>query len=205
MAIILSWPQCVKRWHSAHKSNTEFDGMLPKGPYPPCLRMANRALLAGYPELLMMWHTWVLEHLQAQWWPSLGPVYGTDTWRFNKTTWSRVLWNIFHDGCSLNIIMIIIIIIIIKRYNNILQCYQWCQSWHDDHSLFIIIWYFFLNRSWCSNRSGSKNELINNFIGCPALTLMDVLWCGSLASPQVFGIWNFLFVTHGLNFNPTVS
>ena len=25
------------------------EGILPKGPYPPCLRMANRALLAGYP------------------------------------------------------------------------------------------------------------------------------------------------------------
>ena len=25
------------------------DGILPKGPYPPCLRMADRALLAGYP------------------------------------------------------------------------------------------------------------------------------------------------------------
>ena len=24
------------------------DGILPKGPYPPCLRMADRALLAGY-------------------------------------------------------------------------------------------------------------------------------------------------------------
>ena len=25
------------------------DGILPKGPYPPCLHMADRALLAGYP------------------------------------------------------------------------------------------------------------------------------------------------------------
>ena len=25
------------------------DGILPNGPYPPCLRMADRALLAGYP------------------------------------------------------------------------------------------------------------------------------------------------------------
>ena len=25
------------------------DGILPKGPYPPCLRMADMALLAGYP------------------------------------------------------------------------------------------------------------------------------------------------------------
>ena len=27
----------------------QINGILPKGPYPPCLRMADRALLAGYP------------------------------------------------------------------------------------------------------------------------------------------------------------
>ena len=27
----------------------KIDGILPKGPFPPCLRMADRALLAGYP------------------------------------------------------------------------------------------------------------------------------------------------------------
>ena len=31
------------------RPNTE--GILPKGPYPPCLRMADRALLAGYPRI----------------------------------------------------------------------------------------------------------------------------------------------------------
>ena len=29
------------------------DGILPKGPYPPCLRMADRALLAGYPRYML--------------------------------------------------------------------------------------------------------------------------------------------------------
>ena len=29
------------------------EGILPKGPYPPCLRMADRALLAGYPQCLV--------------------------------------------------------------------------------------------------------------------------------------------------------
>ena len=33
--------------HSYH------DGILPKGPYPPCLHMADRALLAGYPRSLV--------------------------------------------------------------------------------------------------------------------------------------------------------
>ena len=31
----------------------QFDGILPKGPYPPCLRMADRALLAGYPRIMV--------------------------------------------------------------------------------------------------------------------------------------------------------
>ena len=30
-------------------TNTDIDSILPKGPYQPCLRMADRALLAGYP------------------------------------------------------------------------------------------------------------------------------------------------------------
>ena len=38
------------------------DGILPKGPYPPCLRMADRALLAGYPRhplcSLRTWETY---------------------------------------------------------------------------------------------------------------------------------------------------
>ena len=37
------------------KMATYFDGILPKGPYPPCLRMANRALLAVYPRFLLLW------------------------------------------------------------------------------------------------------------------------------------------------------
>ena len=28
---------------------SHIDGIMPKGPYPPCLRMADRALLTGYP------------------------------------------------------------------------------------------------------------------------------------------------------------
>ena len=30
-------------------SRSNIEGILPKGPYPPCLRMADRVLLAGYP------------------------------------------------------------------------------------------------------------------------------------------------------------
>ena len=29
--------------------DVHIEGILPKGPYPPCLRMADRAFLAGYP------------------------------------------------------------------------------------------------------------------------------------------------------------
>ena len=34
------------------------EGILPKGPYPPCLRMADRALLAGYPLYDALWYHW---------------------------------------------------------------------------------------------------------------------------------------------------
>ena len=34
---------------SSSAPENKFEGILQKGPYPPCLRMAGRALLAGYP------------------------------------------------------------------------------------------------------------------------------------------------------------
>ena len=34
--------------HVCFLGERQFDGILPKGPYPPCLRMAERAFLAGY-------------------------------------------------------------------------------------------------------------------------------------------------------------
>ena len=40
-----------QRWYvqiALYNNTSYIDGILPKGPYPPCLRMANRALLAGY-------------------------------------------------------------------------------------------------------------------------------------------------------------
>ena len=41
-----------------------FEGILPKGPYPPCLRMADRALLAGHPRYVnTFFHT---RYAQAQ-------------------------------------------------------------------------------------------------------------------------------------------
>ena len=46
------------------KKRTHIDGILPKRPYPPCLRMADRTVLAGYPRYgqCSKWHypTWVL-------------------------------------------------------------------------------------------------------------------------------------------------
>ena len=44
---LLEW-----RVHSYPHPNPHIDGILPKGPYPPCLRMADRALLAGYPRYI---------------------------------------------------------------------------------------------------------------------------------------------------------
>ena len=34
------------------------DGILPKWPYPPCFRMADRALLAGYPRYIYSLYLW---------------------------------------------------------------------------------------------------------------------------------------------------
>ena len=36
-------------WQCFVKYSWHIDGILPIGPYPPCLRMADRALFAGYP------------------------------------------------------------------------------------------------------------------------------------------------------------
>ena len=47
-----------------HK-NAHFEGILPKGPYPPCLRMADRALLAGYPRFLSGGVAWYISLLCA--------------------------------------------------------------------------------------------------------------------------------------------
>ena len=53
--IVIYWFHSLLQWNSKIAAQTvlslqpEFDGILPKGPYPPCLRMADRALLAGYP------------------------------------------------------------------------------------------------------------------------------------------------------------
>ena len=38
----------MTKWHT----HTHIEGILPKGPYLPCLRMADRALLAGYPQYM---------------------------------------------------------------------------------------------------------------------------------------------------------
>ena len=43
-------------WHFV-KYAWHIEGSLPKGPYPPCLRMADRALLAGYPWYQVVRHT----------------------------------------------------------------------------------------------------------------------------------------------------
>ena len=40
---------CYNEINFLQKSSQQIDGILPKGPYPPCLCMADRALLAWYP------------------------------------------------------------------------------------------------------------------------------------------------------------
>ena len=42
--------------------NAQHEGILPKGPYPPCLPMADRAILAGYPRTVVRGDTFASRH-----------------------------------------------------------------------------------------------------------------------------------------------
>ena len=46
VALVQIMPWC---WKGHNPLLEQIDGILPKGPYLPCIRMADRALLAGYP------------------------------------------------------------------------------------------------------------------------------------------------------------
>ena len=53
----------------------DIEGILPKGPYPPCLRMADKALLAGHPWYAViadMLHVDIRMPLIIKWEPDLG-------------------------------------------------------------------------------------------------------------------------------------
>ena len=54
----------------------DIDGILSKGPYPPCLRMADRALLAGYPRYI----PYKLEQKQVCWLRPNDPIWHQWTW-----------------------------------------------------------------------------------------------------------------------------
>ena len=46
---LLPFPAIHPHPHAHPPFDPHIEGILPKGPYPPCLCMADRALLAGYP------------------------------------------------------------------------------------------------------------------------------------------------------------
>ena len=56
----------IYRWlvNSPHKGPV-IDGILPKGPYPPCLCMADRAFLAGYPRNAENVSIWWCHHFTS--------------------------------------------------------------------------------------------------------------------------------------------
>ena len=62
-----NWRKLWKTW------KLHFDGILQKGPYPPCLRMADRALLAGYPRFysITYFSSSVMSALNFLFWSSL--------------------------------------------------------------------------------------------------------------------------------------
>ena len=59
-----SFVQGLYFWFRVLKVIVQDDDILLKGPYPPCLRMADRALLAGYPPR-EVWHP-VYHHIFQQ-------------------------------------------------------------------------------------------------------------------------------------------
>ena len=54
MCHVWPWSSRIRLQKRLHKTLFVYiESLLPKGPYPPCLRMADRALLAGYPRYLV--------------------------------------------------------------------------------------------------------------------------------------------------------
>ena len=45
-------PQITNKLKPLSADFVYFDGILQKGPYPPCLRMSDRARLVGYPRFI---------------------------------------------------------------------------------------------------------------------------------------------------------
>ena len=81
----------------------QFDGILPKGPYPPCLRMADRALLAWYPRIEVSSSVWewtffwaIMIFKVSMWgahyaWVGVATIGAPLNWNVNYT---NVLWSI---------------------------------------------------------------------------------------------------------------
>ena len=53
ISILDSFENTTMRYYNCTLFDPHIDGILLKGSYPPCLRMADRALLAGYPRYLV--------------------------------------------------------------------------------------------------------------------------------------------------------
>ena len=119
---------CNSSVYDRHRHD-QVDGILPKGPYLPCLRMADRALLAGYPR-------------------SMGPVFVCGTSKVNalmaagnvdlvgvikvQLLWQ---WGMINSasgavkGFKSNEVLLLIFV---------LAC--WLQSWHPGVCCRISIW-----------------------------------------------------------------
>ena len=70
---ILSWINAVDKNYQWDKIECKHQivGIMPTGPYPPCLRIADRALLAGYPRNQHYVSTvWYQDTSTTQWWTS---------------------------------------------------------------------------------------------------------------------------------------
>ena len=53
----------LEKWQQIQRCSFDIEGILPKGPYLPCVSMAGRAILAGYHR-----YTWIMRDSQLYHW-----------------------------------------------------------------------------------------------------------------------------------------
>ena len=72
------------------------EGILPKGPYPPCLRMAERAILAGYPRYVLISDSNIcIPHPRCRHWGHPSPVAALAV---INTTYIAIKWRQLNIG-----------------------------------------------------------------------------------------------------------
>ena len=120
------------------------EGILPKGPYLPCLRMADRALLAGYPR-----HVEDTDSLVT-------PTFAIDnTWVERILRWKAVVYKCRSKLVTLFLQWQEYRQIAVERMKVIYVCHQWI-NWVDYIKILI--------RRLLSLNIGDAKVLITNYL-----------------------------------------